>query len=437
MKKTTVFAAVAFSLMSSCIAHADTIVPLPNSYESVLQKNMDSPVSMLYAANLAYRGSDFSKALHWNLMGAKQLFKPAIENAKFMIHNNMGVTENRAEVVDFLTYYGTPIGDSLGDMFAQLYLADYYSGHNCVWKEFSSESRNQEERCLGLDDKSEPMSEDQPLKAHYWYHKAAEQGNMRARYTTSMMNILGLGVGRNIPRGLVDLELVAETGHAGASFVIGQIHNTGYWVSQDPKLAFNHIKRAADAMLPEAQLVLANNYVTMRGVDIENQKEAVQMAIFWLDKVDKNLLASEENRAQANYHLGEIYSEQRDYLNATKATHHFNLASNFFEKEPNKWSLKAVMDLAQFAVEADDLMKALNLYLAVESQLAELPVEVQKQFDGALRQIATIYARGTIGLEADEFKYSEYMKKYHTLRATEFINNKPQDTLFGFNAYAF
>lgn len=437
MKKTTIFAAVVFSLISSGIAHADTIVPLPNSYESVLQKNMDSPVSMVYAADMAYRKSDFSKALHWNLMGAKQLFKPAIENAKFMIHNNMGVMENRAEVVDFLTYYGTPIGDSLGDMFAQLYLADYYSGHSCVWEEFSEVGRNQEERCLGVDDKSEPMSEEQPLKAHYWYQKAAEQGNMRARYSMSMMNILGLGAGRNIPKGLVELESVAKTGHAGASFIVGQIHNTGYWVPQDSKLAFAHIKRAADAMLPDAQLVLANNYVTMRGVDVDNQKEAVQMAIFWLEKVDKNLLASEEDRAQANYHLGEIYSEQRDYLNATKATYHFNLASSFYEKAPNKWSLKAVMDLAQFAVEADQLLAALNLYLEVESKLAELPAEEQKQFDGAFRQIATIYARGTFNLEADEFKYSEYMKKYHALRAKEVINTKPQDTLFGFNAYSF
>tara|TARA_R110001583_G_scaffold4718_1_gene26865 strand:+ start:24710 stop:26023 length:1314 start_codon:yes stop_codon:yes gene_type:complete len=437
MKKTTIFAAVAFGLISSGIANADTIVPLPNSYESVLQKNMDSPVSMVYAADMAYRKGDFSKALHWNLMGAKQLFKPAIENAKFMINGNMGVMDNRAEVVDFLTYYGTPIGDSLGDMFAQLYLADYYSGHNCVWEEFSDEARNQEERCLGLDDKSEPMSEDQPLKAHYWYQKAAEQGNTRAQYTMSMMNILGLGVGRNIPKGLVDLESVAETGHAGASFIIGQIHNTGYWVPQDPDVAFKHIKRAADAMLPEAQLVLANNYVTMRGVDVDSQKEAVQMAIFWLEKVDKNLLSSEENRAQANYHLGEIYSEQRDYLDGTKATHHFNVSSSMFMVSPNKWSLKSVMDLAQFAVEADDLMTALNLYITIENVLDELPVEEQKQFDGAFRQIATIYARGTIGLEADEFKYSEYMKKYHALRAKEVINNKPKDTLFGFSAYAF
>ena len=392
---------------------------------------------MIYAADVAYRKGDFSKALHWNLMGAKQLFKPAIENAKFMINNNMGVTENRTEVVDFLTYYGTPIGDSLGDMFAQLYLADYYSGHDCVWEEFDDSGRNHEDRCLGVDEKSEPMSEDQPLKAHYWYQKAAEQGNMRAKYTISMMNILGLGVGRNIPKGLVDLESVAETGHAVSSFVIGQIHNTGYWVPQDPALAFPHIQRAANAMLPEAQLVLANNYLTMRGVDVESQKEGVQMAIHWLEKVDRNLLASDENRAQANYHLGEIYSEQRDYLNATKATHHFNVSSSMFEKSPNKWSLKSVMDLAQFSVDADDLTMALNLYLAVEAELEELPLSERKQFDSALRQIATIYARGTIGLEADEFKYSEYMKKYHALRAKEVINNEPKDTLFGFNAYTF
>jgi TPR repeat protein len=437
MKKLSLFVAATLSVATSNFAIADSVVPLPNSYESVLQKSMDSPVSMVYSADMAYRSGDYTKALHWNLMAAKQLFKPAVENAKFMIQHNMGVTNNRIEVVDFLTYYGTPIGESLGDMFAQLYLADYYSGHNCIWEEFDMTGRNHEERCFDVDDKMEPMSEEQPIKAHYWYTKAAEQGNMRARYTIAMMDILGLGVGRNIPKGLVDLESVANSGHAISSFIIGQIHNTGYWVPQDSKMAFTHLKTAAQAMLPEAQLALANNYVTMRGVDVKDQKEGVLMAIHWLEKTSGSLLASPEQQAQANYYLGEIYSEQRDFLDATKATYHFEKSLSFFDKTPNKWSLKSVMDMAQFAVEADDLLSALNMYLMIESKLPELEQSVQKEFDGALRQAATIYARGTIGLSPDQFKYSEYMKKYHALRASEVIDNNSPDELFGFNAYAY
>jgi len=437
MKKLTLCVAAALGLAATNFAIADSVVPLPHSYESVLQKNMDSPVSMVYSADMAYRSGDYSKALHWNLMAAKQMFKPGVENAKFMIQSNMGVKENRMEVVDFLTYYGTPIGESLGDMFAQLYLADYYSGHNCIWEEFDVTGRNNEERCFEVDDKMEPMSEDQPIKAHYWYTKAAEQGNMRARYTIAMMDILGLGVGRNIPKGLVDLKSVADSGHYISSYIIGQIHNTGYWVPQDPEGAFPFLKAAAQAMLPEAQIAIANNYVTMRGVDAKNQKEGVLMGIHWLEKVAKSLLATPEQQAQANYHLGEIYSEQRDFLDATKATYHFEKSASYFNVAPNKWSLKSIMDMAQFAVEADDLLTALNMYLKVESKLPELEPSVQKEFDGAFRQAATIYARGTLGLEPDQFKYSEYMKKYHALRASEIINNEPVNELFGFNAYAF
>jgi len=437
MKKLNLCVVAALGLTASSFVIADSDIPLPHSYESVLQKSMDSPVSMVYSADMAYRAGDYTKALHWNLMGAKQLFKPAVENAKFMIQNNLGVTENRMEVVDFLTYYGTPIGESLGDMFAQLYLADYYSGHNCVWEEFGVEDRNNEERCFSVDDKKEPRSEEQPIKAHYWFTKAADQGNMRARYTIAMMDILGLGVGRNIPKGLVDLKSVADSGHAPSSFIIGQIHNSGYWVPQDPVVAFAPLKSAAQAMLPEAQLVLANNYVAMRGVDVEAQKEGVVMGIYWLEKAVKNLLATPEQQAQAHYHLGEVYSEQRDFLDATKATYHFEKSLSFFDETPNKWSLKSVMDMAQFAVEADDLLSALSMYLMIESKLEELPPAVRKEFDGALRQAATIYARGTLGLDADQYKYSEYMKKYHALRASEIIVNDAGDELFGFNAYTY
>lgn len=437
MKKLHLCVAATLALALSNNAVSDSVVPLPHSYESVLQKSMDSPVSMVYSADMAYRSGDYEKALHWNLMAAKQLFKPGIENAKFMIQNNLGVTDNRMEAVDFLTYYGTPIGESLGDMFAQLYLADYYSGHNCVWEEFDLSTRNQEERCLGLDDKMEPMSEGQPIKAHYWYTKAAEQGNLRARYTIAMMDILGLGVGRNIPKGLIDLQLVADSGHAISSFIVGQVYNTGYWVPQDSKRAFNSLEIAAKAMLPDAQLVLANNYVTMRGVDVAEQKEGVLMAIHWLEKADSNLLSTPEQQAQANYRLAEIYSEQRDFLDATKATYHFEKSLSFFDEAPNKWSLKSVMDMAQYAVEADDLASALKMYLIVESKISELEPSVQKEFDGAFRQAATIYARGAIGVDSDQFKYSEYMKKYHSLRASEVINSAQQDELFGFNAYAY
>ena len=365
------------------------------------------------------------------------MFKPAIENTKFMIQKNMGVAENRSEVVDFLTYYGTPIGDSLGDMFAQLYLADYYSGHNCVWQEFSAETRNLEERCLGVDEQLEPMSEDQAIKAHYWFKKASEQGNQRAMYTMGMMDVLGLGVGRNIPKGMADLKQVADSGHAPSAFILAQIHNTGYWVPQDPEAAFPYLKMAANAQLAQAQLVLAQNYLTMRGVDAETQKEGVLQAIHWFTKVTNSLLASDEEIAQAHFHLGEIYSEQRDYLDALEATLHYEKSISAFDKTPNKWSLKALMDIAQYSVEADDLTAALNSYLRIETLMTELPTEEQKEFDSALRQAATIYARGTLGMEPDQFKYSEYMKKYHALRASEVINNQAKDELFGFNAYAF
>ena len=417
--------------------YVDIPAPLPHTFGSVMQSSMESPLAIFYAAEVAYKDKDYSTALRWYLDGAKKLHVPSVENAKYMIQANEGVADNRSDVIEFLTYYGTPTGLESGDLFAQLYLADYFSGHSCVWVDYSESDRSLSEHCLGLDTKKAPVSEKDYTKAYYWYSSAAEQGSTRAKYSLSMMDILGLAGARNIKKGMSLLEEVAQDGYASANYILGEMHNQGFWIAQDAAEANKYFSLAAESNLPKAQLALADNYVKRRGIDVDSSVASADAAYMLYERVLKNLLASPTQEAQAHLAIANIARFQRGKLSPDDSFKHFQDAIAIAAHEPNVSSVEAASSLGDMAVEADDMDTALKYYTMAEEMLPSLGHAERKQYASILQRIANIHARGTQTLPKNERLYANYMQNFHSMRASETMAPTQPLSLFGEHAFEF
>ena len=191
MKKTLCFTLGAIALSIST-AHAT----LPSPFETVFEKSMNDPNVMIYYGDQAYKKGEYADSLRWMLEAAKYNVPSAVDNVKYLIQNNLGTVENRESVVSFLTYFAESRGDEQADAFAQMYLADYYRGDKCVW--FAPENKAN----CALEG-SGPMA-GHDMRQSYFYYEAAAQvsGQERAKYTAGMMNLLSIGVPRNVPYAL-------------------------------------------------------------------------------------------------------------------------------------------------------------------------------------------------------------------------------------------
>lgn len=430
MKKTLPFALslIALSTFSMAEDVANTEV-LPVQFETVFSQSMNDPNVIIYHADKAFRDGRYAESLRWMLEASKYDHPAAIENVKHMIKHNFGTVDNRESVVGFLKYHAEDKGDVKGDLFASMYLAEYYSGDTCVW--FAQDKKSD----CQLEKTSDPMANIDFRQSYYYYENAAERGDSKALYTTAMMDILGVGVPRNVPLGIKRLVLLSEKGSVAASNLVGQIYQQGYWVPQDRNAASNWFAKPVEMGIPTAVLDLAKNHEA--GVVTKDEEASIKKALSLYDGLVKGVLASKSQRAEALYRSGLIYENNPLFKDEAKAAQMMSTAINFGSTEPNEFSLKALLWSGQ-KLEEVSLSKAVTVYKRALVMLEKLPLDQQQRNSVVLQKIAFAYARGQEGdLIRDQRLYSEFMNKHHQILSKTYMKPAIDTSFAGYSVFNF
>jgi TPR repeat protein len=436
MKKTLILASslLAMSISSQLLAHtkssAEALSPLPVPFESVFDNSMNDPNVMVYFGDTMFRKGDYVQSMRWMLEAAQYEHPAAIENAKYMIQENLGTYENRESVVAFLEYFAQPRGDEEADLFAQRYLADFYRGDDCVWL-----SNAQKESCTNLVGDG-PKSATDLKRSYFYYEAAAEQNDFSSKYTAGMMNILGLGAPRNVPFGVDMLMPIAESGNVSVTYIIGSIYQLGYWMPQDRIEATQWFKKAAETNHPGALLFLGKNAEagfsdsdseTLRAVEAENAYLTLLSGV----------LASSKERSEASYRLGLLYASHPDLANEVKASKYMDLSVKHMYSEKNEFGIKALMWFGE-KMESSNLKEAVEYYKQARTHMQSLSLGIQQRHVAVLEKIAHAYGRGQDGnLDRDERIFSQYMKERHILMSKTFIPDVDAKSFQGYSVFTF
>lgn len=438
MKKKMIFTisalACSIALLSSgahatAIAKKDSHTKLPVSYESVFNKSMNDPNVMVYYADKAYQEQNYAEAMRWMLEASSYGHEDAVENVKFLIQNNFGTLENREGVVSFLTYFANPKGDEPADSFAQLYLADYYGGDGCVWYAPEDKADCSQKKETG------PMAGNDMKQSYFYYESAADQGNARASYTTGMMNLLGVGVPRNVPFALTWLRPLAEDGNIAVSYLLGSIYQLGYWVPQDKKEASKWFEAAAETKHPASLLYIAKNNES--GVMSGSVSERVDSAIKAYEDVLSGVLATDVERSEAAYRLGLIYSGYSYIKDEELAKKAMYKSIEYSGETKNAFGVKAAVWLGD-NIQNDNLEHAVRHYLLALEHLKELSIDEQQRHASVWEKVAHAYGRGQKdNLERDERKFSQYMNERHRVMAKSYIPDVDLNSFQGYSIFKF
>jgi TPR repeat protein len=437
MKKIVLaLSAIALSVTASVSASEGTLedkLTLPASYDSVFQKSMQDPNVLFYYGATSFERGDYDKSLKWMLEASRYDHPDAIENVKHMIKYNQGTAANREGVVDFLSFFARARGDDAPDIFAQIYLADYYRGDSCVWYA-------PEERATCVINSSnvahEPMSATDLEKSYFYFEGAAEQGDQRSKFTAGMMNILGLGVPRNVPLGLDFLRPIAESGQSNVAYIIGKTYQDGYWMVQDRKQASAWFEKAISyTQHPDSMLEMAKNYES--GVIGANQAERNVQAVALYEKALSSVSATIEVKAEAAFRLGLVYTNFTQYRDEVKAIDYMSKAVSLSSGKPNEFGVKALIWLGDKEA-SQDLSEAVSLYHKAETMLETLPLNVKQRQATVWQKIANAHATGQKGnLEKSQRDYAFFMNKYHRVMSKTYVPSKDADSYVGFSAFSF
>lgn len=407
----------------------NTMLPAP--YESVFDNAMNDPNVMVYFADKMFRSGDYEESLRWMLEAAQYEHPAAIENAKYMIQNNLGTYDNRESVVAFLQYYAQPRGDEAADLFAQRYLADYYRGDDCVWLS------NEQKASCGVESNDGPKSATDLKRSYFYYEAAAEQGDARSTYTAGMMNILGLGVPRNVPLGVDMLMPLSENGNVAVTYILGSIYQLGYWIPQDRSAATEWFKKASETNHPGALLYWAKNAESGFTLSENEDDRAVEAEVAY-KKLLNGILANHVERSEASYRLGLLYASHPALEGKSKeAKAYMELAVKHMYSHENEFGIKALTWLGE-QFESTDLSKAVSYYKQARKHLQKLPLDVQQRHVSVLEKIAHAYGRGQDGnLDRDERIFSQYMKERHVLMSKNYIPKQDSESFQGYSVFSF
>lgn len=397
---------------------------LPLPYEESFEAAVNNPHVLLYFADKFFRSGDYNQSLKYMLNAAEFRLPAAIENSKFMIANNLGTQSNQKEVIAFLEFISQDSHEQKGDSFARLYLADFYRGDRCVWN-----SDKVTGQCQTVELKGPGAATD--LKRSYFFYDGAANFNDRALYHAAMMDILGLGAPRNVPFGVSRLEKLAEKGNASVAFLLGEIHQHGYWVPQNRKEATKWYKLSAEKFHPAATIAYAQSVLSGEtGLDAQARAE---LAISLLTKVHEGVSANDSERTEAHYRLAVVYYAH-PHLKANKlAFQHMEFAAKLGNATPSEHSVMANHWLAK-QYEANDLRRAIRFNDSGISQLEKMSHASQQKLAAIYQSQAQLYSRGN---QRSEAKFSQYMNKYHQVMSKPALTKGEQDSLFGFSAFVF
>lgn len=417
---------LASTLSVGALASSDE---LPAPYQDVFKSSMNDPAVLVYFGDKAYRQGDYDKAMQWMLSAAEYNHPSAIENVKHLIRHNRGTYENRDRVVAFLSYYAEPEGDRNPDVFAQVYLADYYRGDDCVWF-----APGEKADCRSGAYSGAPASASDLKLSHYYYNGAAQQGDIRSQYTASMMTILGLGVPRNVPEGLSDLKKVAEKGNPHIAYIVGEIYQQGYWMPQDRAEASRWFERSADADLPVAKLKLAKN-LESGALRSQDENSRIGRAVSLYESVSNSIISTPEEKSEARYRLGLLHANYKTLRNEAAAQQYMTSAT-----ETGTFNEHSVMALMWHGdrLSESNLKEAVSYYEKAILQLKQLPLDIQQRHAVVWQKIAYAYARGgDSNLPRDERRFSDFMSVHHEVLSETFIPESNHTVFAGYSAFEF
>ncbi len=437
MKKSRIGAIVALSMSVvslSSLAHDKSEVvekqTLPVPFESVFQDAMNDPNVLLYFADQSFRKGQSDDALRWVLEAAKFNHPAAIQNAKELIQKNLGTFDNREEVIAFLSYHAKPKGEEKADLFAQLYLADYFRGDECVWFKGTPAG------CDGADAENEPMAGNDLQRSYFYYEGAAKQGNEFARYNVGMMHLLGQGVPRNVPLGLDWLTPLAENGNEHVAYIIGSAYQEGYWVAKDEVKASHWFENSSAKAHPAGMIALAKNLE--RGV-LKNEGEEVRMgkAVELYESVLTSIVSTNAEKSEAAYRLGMIRANYVPFIDESLAHKQMDLSISYGEAEPNESMIRAIMWKGKKA-EPHSLRESIKFYAQAIKYLETLPLDVHQKFASVYQHVAHAYARGMDGdLDRDERRFTQYMSRMHNLLAETYVPKVDFEAYAGYKLFKF
>lgn len=349
------------------------------SYEEMIIQNQDNKVVQFYLGEKEYVAGNYDAALKHFLTSGNLGLEQAKTNVEYMIKENKGINSNIKAVVDYLEI----VADK-GDLFAQKFVAENYR-NGAIDVDYD--------------------------KSYYWYSKASENGDNESLYYTANMQIKGVGTVQNIPRGLMNLQKVADSGHVNSMYTIAKVHKMGYKVNKNNLIANKYFEMAADKGHALSMVELADNLE--RGVsgikDINKARSLFEKAY---------ILGNKEGayRAANLYLIG-------DSADTKKAMEMLNFSS---EKnyEPALYRLGEIFSEGRYGIQVDG-EKAIH-YLRKAGDMGNAI---------AYRKVADIYNTGLGTVKRDLEMYEKYIKLYHRMKPTVGDIEGSSDNLFGQNIF--
>jgi TPR repeat protein len=418
-----------FMMSTSSFATQQTTEALPFNSQDVFKQASEDPNVLFYLGEKSYQKGDYATSLKQFLLGAEYLHKPSIENAKYMIQNNLGSIDNRDKVVDFLRYYAIEHDGNSGDLFAQIFLARYYSGDNCVWLS--------NRQVLDCDEKSqeianEALTNKDLIKSYFYFELANRSNNDEAKYATAMMELLGLGVERNVPLALSKLNEMADK-YPSVAYIAGHVLNTGYWVPMDKEKANVYLEKASAQGHVKATILLAQNILSGVGADKQEEREVRAKAL--LERASKSPIATPDEQAESLYRLAGLYATGTFVNDKNKRFELLKESAKTLTDEVNLHGVKALIDIG-FYYEPNDATKALFFYDKAMRYAGELPLEEQQRLAYVYERMAYIYGRGQEGnLDKDAEKYGAYMNMKRRIMSKKPEIKQETESYQGYSAF--
>lgn len=405
----------------------------PHSFTDVFSVATDDPNVLFYKGDESYHSGDYASALSYMLRAAEYQHPQAVDYASFMIVNRLGTIENTDKTIGFLKHFASPTSTSTGDMFSQSFLGDYYRGGNCIW--FGN--ANIENCNTG----SSPAEGEQELGTAYMYFdRAAINGDLRAKYITGMMQLLGLGVPRNAVNGIKKLEVIAnheQNGHI--AYIVGRAYNDGYWVGQDQTLASTWFRKAYVNNHIGATLALARNIE--RGVANDQGLDArLQETVSLYQNVAANSLATPTEQANALYQLGMIFNNYPDLRDKAQSYDYLNESLKIGHKTANSYSVQAANWLGHL-YEKKSHEQAVEYYEEAIQISQKLPLSEQQRHSSAYQAAANLYAL-EISSERDDLArnepmYAQLMNQLRTIKESTVQPDFDNTIFVGYSAYVY
>ena len=142
-------------------------------------------------------------------------------------------------------------------------------------------------------------------KAFKIYMADANSGDTKAQNALSYLYFNGLGVSKDLKKGLSWLEKAALSNDAVAQYDLGMMYLSGYNVEKNSIAAFNWLRSASELDHADAEYNLALMYYNGDGVDLN-----VTASVELLEK------AAKQGHIGATQNIGRIYMQLLKFDNA-------------------------------------------------------------------------------------------------------------------------